>query len=156
MTHPAVTARRSAFELIGGYRHGFPAAEDLDLWLRLAEVGRLANLPQKLLRYRLHEASVSSLNAAEQLAGCRAACRDAALRRGMIVSVGQKANLPGYRELKGHALTLHLGWRAWSAGQVSTWRYYARRAVMRRPWSVEAWRLVVFGALRQPSLENMS
>jgi len=34
-------------------------AEDLDLWLRLGEIGTLANLRRLIVRYRLHGNSVS-------------------------------------------------------------------------------------------------
>lgn len=57
--HPTVVMRRAAVERVGGYRAQVPAAEDLDLWLRLSECGRLANLPEVLLQYRLHGAQVS-------------------------------------------------------------------------------------------------
>src|SRR5579883_1018190 len=54
LRHPTVTMRKAAAERAGGYRAEFVAAEDLDLWLRLAEHGELANLPEALLLYRLH------------------------------------------------------------------------------------------------------
>ena len=46
--HPAVIYRRKAVLDIGGYRPECREAEDLDLFLRLAEVGRIANLPEPL------------------------------------------------------------------------------------------------------------
>jgi glycosyltransferase involved in cell wall biosynthesis len=52
--------RRQAALAIGGYStHLSTTGEDHDLWLRLAEVGRLANLPDVLMRYRVHGANVS-------------------------------------------------------------------------------------------------
>jgi glycosyltransferase involved in cell wall biosynthesis len=52
--HPAVMLRRDAFERVGGYRPVFQVAEDYDLWLRIAECYELANLPEIVLRYRIH------------------------------------------------------------------------------------------------------
>jgi hypothetical protein len=52
--HPAVAIRRQAFEAVDGYRVDFDYAEDLDLWLRLAEGRQVANLPEVLVRYRIH------------------------------------------------------------------------------------------------------
>ena len=52
VVHPATMMRLSAIKQIGGYRDEFNTLEDLDLFLRLAEVGKLANLPDVLLRYR--------------------------------------------------------------------------------------------------------
>jgi GT2 family glycosyltransferase len=57
--HPAAIIRRSAFERAGGYRRECELSEDLDLWLRLAALGGLANLDEKVLSYRLHPASSS-------------------------------------------------------------------------------------------------
>lgn len=52
--HPAVMLRREQALAAGGYRPQIEPAEDLDLWLRLAERHDLANLPDEVLRYRLH------------------------------------------------------------------------------------------------------
>jgi hypothetical protein len=52
--HSTVTMRREAFEAVGGYRLNFDHAEDLDLWLRLAEGRRIANVPDLVAAYRLH------------------------------------------------------------------------------------------------------
>jgi len=61
--HSAVTMRKALFEQAGGYRVAFDNAEDLDLWLRIAERGELANLPELVVAYRIHggQASVQSL-----------------------------------------------------------------------------------------------
>jgi glycosyltransferase involved in cell wall biosynthesis len=57
IAHPSVMIRRAALDKVGPYRGSF--AEDLDLWLRLGEVGMLANLPDVLLKYRLNSRSLS-------------------------------------------------------------------------------------------------
>ncbi|HEY1220425.1 MAG: glycosyltransferase [Bryobacteraceae bacterium] len=50
--HPSVIMRREPILSLGGYRAEFRNSEDYDLWLRVAKVYRLANLPEPLLRYR--------------------------------------------------------------------------------------------------------
>jgi len=57
--HPAAMIRASALSKIGGYRAECELAEDLDLWLRLAQIGTLGNLDGKVLRYRIHRRSAS-------------------------------------------------------------------------------------------------
>jgi glycosyltransferase involved in cell wall biosynthesis len=57
--HPAVAMRKRAVEAVGGYRAAFEAAEDYDLWLRLAERADMANLPDVLVYYRLHWGQVT-------------------------------------------------------------------------------------------------
>jgi hypothetical protein len=66
LAHPAVMARRDAMLSVGGYRSLFQHAEDYDLWLRLAERHSLANLPERLLRYRHHDTKGSLRHAAAQ------------------------------------------------------------------------------------------
>jgi glycosyltransferase involved in cell wall biosynthesis len=60
LCHPVAMFRRDALRSVGGYRKECEPAEDVDLYLRLAEVGRLANLPDVLLRYRRHFTSVTA------------------------------------------------------------------------------------------------
>jgi hypothetical protein len=80
--HSAVVFRRDAFERAGGYRRN--DAEDLDLWLRIAEHHELANLPQTVVSYRFHgeQASVvkCELNAFS-VVGARFAARERAAGR---------------------------------------------------------------------------
>ena len=69
--NPTATYRRSAAEKIGGYSADvLTTGEDFDFWLRLAEVGKLANLPDVLIRYRTHDrnASVGEAGRAKRLA----------------------------------------------------------------------------------------
>jgi hypothetical protein len=57
LAHPAALLRRTALEAVGGYR--LDQAEDYDLWLRLSERWRLANLAVPVTLYRLHPAQIS-------------------------------------------------------------------------------------------------
>jgi glycosyltransferase involved in cell wall biosynthesis len=61
MAHPAVMFRKSRVREVGNYRDLFPYAEDFDLWIRLLEVGELANLEEKVIRYRQHPNQISNL-----------------------------------------------------------------------------------------------
>jgi glycosyltransferase involved in cell wall biosynthesis len=56
----SVMFRREAYDRAGGYRRGLNCAEDYDLWLRISEVAGIANLPEILVRYRIHHASMSA------------------------------------------------------------------------------------------------
>lgn len=66
LAHPTTMIRRAALIRAGGYRGAFEHAEDADLWLRLLEIGDIANLPEPLLLYRRHAAQVSHRHAALQ------------------------------------------------------------------------------------------
>lgn len=58
LRHPSVMFRKSAVLAVGNYGDMGPS-EDYDLFLRLAARFKLANLPDRLLRYRYHDRSVS-------------------------------------------------------------------------------------------------
>lgn len=59
LAHPTVMLRRDAVRAVGGYRPQ-SYVEDYDLWLRLADRFDLANLPDALLDYRIHDGQFSS------------------------------------------------------------------------------------------------
>jgi len=59
LAHPTMMVRTSALRAINGYNPAFDKAEDLDLYFRLMRSGRLANIPEPLLRYRVHTDSTN-------------------------------------------------------------------------------------------------
>jgi glycosyltransferase involved in cell wall biosynthesis len=81
IVHSSVLMRADAVRRSGGYRKAFGAAEDYDLWLRMAENGGIANLPEQLVSLRRHDASVSLRNAVRQSFSVRLAQHSAATRR---------------------------------------------------------------------------
>ena len=78
--HPSAFIRKTAFIAAGGYRNVLDA-EDYDLWLRIAEHHPLANLPDILLKYRLHLGQVSVARCRSQALGTVAARTAASARR---------------------------------------------------------------------------
>lgn len=61
LTHPTVFMRKSVLkEHEVRYEPDYLHAEDYEIWNRLAEVTRLANLPEYLFSYRVHESQVST------------------------------------------------------------------------------------------------
>ncbi len=78
--HPTAMIRKAAFDKVGGYEECLDASQDYDLWLKLAEVGRLGNLADVVLYYRLHAASVTSSRRLRQ-ARCIELARERALVR---------------------------------------------------------------------------
>lgn len=83
VAHPTIVMRREAVLAAGGYSaSGFPS-EDLDLWLRLIELGRLANVGEPLLSYRRHARAVGVVERARQEANSTAMINEARERRGL-------------------------------------------------------------------------
>lgn len=57
--HGSVMFRKQCVNELGGYREVFETAQDYDLWLRLSEKYEVANLPDRLYKYRFNTSSVT-------------------------------------------------------------------------------------------------
>ena len=57
--HGSVMIRKTSFDRVGGYRIEFPLAQDYDLWLRISESFKVANIPQVLYQYRKTKDGIS-------------------------------------------------------------------------------------------------
>ncbi len=67
LCHPAVMMRKQAFDETGGYRPQFLRAEDWDVWLRLIEVWKVANLADVVLSKRIHSQQISNCYVRQQV-----------------------------------------------------------------------------------------
>jgi glycosyltransferase involved in cell wall biosynthesis len=146
--HPTVMMRRDVVLAIGGYRD-FSLSEEVDLYLRLAERGRLGRVPDYLLKYRVHTTNYS-WSAAARERSYRANCAilvDAYRRRQLPVSLPPPEPLPTGPEEPPVARDRMYGWLSLLSGQPRTARKYARRVLARRPFSPHSWKLL-YCALR--------
>jgi len=66
--HPGVMFLKSAVEQAGLYRQNYPYIEDWDLWIRLADVGKMTNLEETTVYHRLHENQSTQLYSQSQQA----------------------------------------------------------------------------------------
>ncbi len=149
--HPVATFRLAAAKALGGYNPRYESAEDLDLWLRLAEVGTLHNIPRVLVRYRQHDNSMSSTRAAAQLAAMQSGCRDAWKRRNVAGTFEMTEHWrPGRDRASRLRYALSIGWCAFNEGHRSTARIYALKALRLNPFSVEAAKLLACALLKPP------
>jgi glycosyltransferase involved in cell wall biosynthesis len=103
-THPSVLLRRAALaQEDPGYDPRLATGEDYDLWVRLQRHGRVANLPDVLVRYRQHAASLTARLPAEQeatslrisLGQLRALCPQLALDEAKVQAL--RTQVPGLR-----------------------------------------------------------
>ncbi|MCS6815086.1 MAG: glycosyltransferase, partial [Cyanobacteria bacterium] len=144
-SHSGSMVRRDAMERVGGYRQEMELAEDMDLWLRLAEIGRLANLPNVLFKYRLHSKSVSYSKRVSQLKATRAVVIDAHRRRGLPLPEGMK-NDPDITEKDLPTLAgNHRVWAWWALGDgyVDTARKHALCALTKEPLTWDSWKVTL-------------
>jgi len=79
--HSAVVMRRDAVLAVGGYRRAFLYADDYDLWLRLAERHKVANLAATLVSYRVHREQVSTKGLEQQVLSAMGARLSAKMRQ---------------------------------------------------------------------------
>ncbi len=137
LCHPAAMIRRDAALAVGGYCEEYVNAQDIDFWLRLAEVGRLANLDEVLLKYRQHPKSVGYARRAQQVMSAWQAAQRAAERRGIAFDVPPPETAPATAELPYRKW----GWWALTEGHVATARHYAFKTLRTTPFDRESWRL---------------
>lgn len=68
LCHPSVMIRRSVLTRHQlRYDPAFEPAEDYDMWSNISKVSCLANLPEALLHYRVHQSQVSGVRLREQM-----------------------------------------------------------------------------------------
>ena len=141
IVHPVAMLRRHAVERVGRYRKQWQWVEDLDLFLRLAEIGKLANLPDQLLRYRQHTESINRTRSAEQARLADACVREAYRRRGSEAPQGWKF-IPKQKPSKPQQLQTW-AWRAMKSGNVPVARKHAVELWKTAPLSIESWRTLL-------------
>lgn len=149
ITHPCAMMRITSLRLVGGYDEEYSTAEDIDLWLRLGEVGELANLPDVLLKYRLHDRSISAISGQVQRDAARRACENAWRRRG-VAGVFSADTLwrPSTDRSSRYTFMLKYGWWAWSNRQRKTAAFYGWQAIKAKPFSIAGWQLLMVSLLK--------
>jgi glycosyltransferase involved in cell wall biosynthesis len=60
--HSSVIFRKDLFEKVGGYKTFFKHIEDYELWTRIVFKYKTGNVPEKLMKYRLHEEQITREN----------------------------------------------------------------------------------------------
>ncbi len=145
LPHSAAMFRRRALLDVGNYRTDRLWHEDVDLYLRLAEVGRLANLPDVLLEYRRHPRAVGAAHRREQRSTLKRILADTARRRGLLEH--ETRVLPDLPSIRLEDL-----WHDWARGALGgghrgTARHYARLLLRAEPFAPRSWRLAIRAAL---------
>lgn len=79
--HGSTMFRKEVYSQVGGYRSAFAVAQDIDLWLRLAELGKCWGLGDIHYEARLSTNSISGRCRAEQMKAGALAIECARLRR---------------------------------------------------------------------------
>ena len=118
--------------------------------MRIAEVGRLANIPEVLVKYRMHGNSISEAKRSTQEQLKRESCERAWKRRGVDGKYEAGFWRPGSDKESQHNFALRYGWYAWSHGHRNTWWNYVKKAFVLKPFAVSTWKLLIFGYIKSP------
>ena len=152
IVHPSVMMSRLALEKVNGYNPEFVLAQDLDLFLRLAEIGVLANLPQVLLKYRQHFNRVTDKRRDIQLNTAFEIVNRARVARGL-------GKLPKYSLEKPRLISPRERREQWIRMAINHNYYFTSYKhlfilLIRTPHSLKTWKLVV-KVLRKLSLYSI-
>lgn len=139
--HPTAMIRRAAVHKVGSYRNEFNNAEDLDLFLRLAEIGKVANLPDVLLLYRQHYGSINRTKYEIQSQRATKSVYEAAQRRGIKLPDGwaykPEPPRPANEQLR------DWGWAALKQKRADIARKHAWSLMGMQPFKLDSWRLMM-------------
>jgi hypothetical protein len=140
--HSSAVFRRAHVIDVGSYHPPAEPAEDVDLYLRLAERGRLANLPMTLLESRQHVARVSSRRAGEQRRTLNRVLVEARHRRGL--EDPRFTWLPGIPDRISETESQRRWAReATEGGNLGTARKHAWAALRAEPLHPRSWHIMI-------------
>lgn len=154
--HPSAMFRRDAVYSIGGYRREAQYVEDLDIYLRLARVGRLGNLPDTLLQYRIHPTSINFTKNQNRYRTKLGVMADAFRERGLPF---QENDIPDRTRAWGTPAHRYREWAA-TALQFGDRRVAVRHgfaACRLEPWNRQSWkslRYALTAPLRRVNVES--
>lgn len=135
--------RRSALLAVGGWRDTYGWVEDLDLFLRLGEIGKLANIDEVLYRYRRHPRSVCATHYTAMCGKLEAMLTEAYRRRGL----GTPPPIAELRPDLGRSEGVADLYRSWAChaihhGNAKVARRHALHALRHQPFKGRNWRVL--------------
>jgi glycosyltransferase involved in cell wall biosynthesis len=142
LVHASLMMRADALRAVGGWREGTDWVEDLDLFLRLTEFGRVANLPAYLYVYRRHAQSVCFKRYELMCRRLKDVLREAYERRGITDRYDESAVRPDLAPRQSAAEH----YRIWAchaihAGNRTLACKHAYEALKRAPLSPRTWKV---------------
>lgn len=137
VVHPSIMMRTQRVRAIGGYRE-YATWEDHDLFLRLGEAGGMANIPEILLKYRLHLQSIVHSRTDTKGETLTRLIRDAYQRRNLPMPAD--AQMPQYSVQTVAEHQRSWAWWALAAGNKAAARKHAWGAVCKDWFSTPNWR----------------
>lgn len=143
--HSSVMIRKESLEKISGYRKEFNQAADFDMFLRLAEIGKLENISEVCFLYRVHPESAGNASRAEQQSSAVKAVFAACERRNI-----PKPKLSEDLSLKlrtTNDMYLKWAWWAFNGKNYSTSKKYALKVIFTKGYTYEATKIIILAFL---------
>jgi len=144
---------------VGGFREYFESAEDIDLQLRLGDVGRIGYVPETVYFWRLHASSITHRQSSVELEFFERTAHDFQIqRRRSGLDDLQRGHPPSKPEagltpansastdIQG--MLLGRAWREHRAGQKARALGTGLRALTANPSHLKVWRSVVALAVK--------
>jgi glycosyltransferase involved in cell wall biosynthesis len=143
--HGTALFRRDAYVIAGGYRDEFRYAQDLDLWIRIARLGRIVILEDILYEATYDHMAISASKRRYQvaLAGISIAIRDGGDPRSLLekaVRIGEDAQP---RTRRDEASSLYFLASCLRRNGDLRYKRYARDAIRHDPLNLRAWLLLL-------------
>lgn len=137
--HPSVIFRKAIVDQIGGYRHKYPHVEDLDLFLRVSELGKIENLKEPLLKYREHIRKIGYVHHNEQIIEINDVIKETHTRRNLAYRETPVSVFVEFNEVD--------SWKKWAwwalgAKNYNTAKKYAVKLLIASPFSLSVWNLI--------------
>lgn len=150
MRFPTTMMRRDVTMSVGGFREPFRIGEDLDLFLRLSEVGRMGNLSAIVYCYRQHASSTFVRLSSQWLS----------YRHEILALAKERMEFGSDRLQRGEVVTVHVdrqfdqvslvadAYAAWAGHALRGGRFdhawkFARAGLRSKPFSPLLWKLVI-------------
>lgn len=137
--HGSAMFRRDAYLAAGGYREQFRAAQDLDLWIRLARIGTIGICDDVMFEATIDPRGISGVGRPAQvrLAAIAVALRDGGDAAALLDEASRVRPAPATSRRE--AAGLYFIGKCLLAQGNPRWRGYLWRAVKRNPLHWKAW-----------------
>jgi glycosyltransferase involved in cell wall biosynthesis len=138
---PSSVMLKKAVINVGGFVEELTGAEDLDLFLKLAEIGKIANIDNSLYKYRLHLKSISHTQSDKIKQDNYSVIKHACSRRGLEMPKVSAFN----SEILSQPTATHIKWAWWALGDghVQAARKHAFLGLRLSPTCIDAWKVFV-------------
>lgn len=154
ITHPSAMIRLDALKNVGGYAQEDWPAEDLALWIKLSAKGKIDNVPEIILEYRIHDNSISTREHDLQMKKTVEICAKACTERGVDYPLLAREGRPVESRISKYNITLRHGWWAFKSRQWRTAFVYGLKSIYLSPFKDGGWRLTACALFKRPRLSN--